>query len=470
MKITPPKQESREEVKQIAESIIETFLHFGIEMKLVEASDGLRSYSFALQPTQPIRMKVVLGFLEDLQYALSNSKVEIIAPIPDQKLIGVVVPKNIRPEVSPLTTILQDDKFVSSSPLTVPLGTSEEKENTFVNIAELPHLLIAGTTGSGKSTLLNSFIYSLISKNDPDVLRLILIDPKRVDLTPYNGIPHLLTPVITEPKKVVTVLKWVIKEMERRYDILQAEKMLNISEYHEKVSGPAYANAIKYKKKIDETLLPERLPYIVIFFDEFADVMMSYPKETDPLLTRLAQMSRAVGIHVVVATSRPSSSVVTTSLKVNIPSRIAFSTASYVDSRTILDQNGAEKLIGEGDMLYLACNSHTTQRLQGYFVSQDEIKRLVLQLRAKDLGVDTLDLTPPYTEKSFFGSLYDDEIEDDMYEEAKAAVIEAGKASTSFLQRKLRIGYSRAARLLDLLEEGGVIGAQDGAKPRDVRK
>jgi S-DNA-T family DNA segregation ATPase FtsK/SpoIIIE len=335
--------------------------------------------------------------------------------------------------------------------------------------------------------MIHNLIISLLFRNSPEQLRFILVDPKRVELTLYNGIPHLLTPVITDAKKVILSLKWAIKEMERRLDVLQSHKVQNIGSYHDTVYQPAKVAKAKQAEKDlkagkaaltpeEESLeekLPEPLPYIVIVVDELADLMQAYPKELEACIVRLAQMSRAVGIHLILTTQRPSVNVITGTIKANVPTRMAFQVASQIDSRTIIDMAGAEKLLGQGDMLFLSAEQSKPTRLQSAFVSTDEVNKVVSYLKDQS-SVQELDSINLDGNKdggspdAFFASGVDDEDDDDLYEDAKQAVIEAGKASTSYIQRKLRVGYSRAARLMDILEERGVIGAADGARPREI--
>jgi S-DNA-T family DNA segregation ATPase FtsK/SpoIIIE len=357
----------------------------------------------------------------------------------------------------------------------VALGKDVAGGVHFANIARMPHALIAGTTGSGKSVTIHNIIVSLLFRNSPEQLRFILVDPKRVELTLYNGIPHLLTPVITDPKKALRSLSWAVKEMARRYDILQAEGVQGLDLYHQNVYQPA-KKAWEERGGLEEEKdsLPEPLPYIVIILDELNDLMQAYPRELEALIVRLAQMSRAVGIHLLLATQRPSVNVITGTIKANIPTRIALNVASQVDSRTIIDQMGAEKLLGQGDMLYLSSDSPRLIRIQSAFISGEEIKNVVSYLKNQDAHMlDTIDLDEQKdgNANSFMASLGgegDVDAEDDLFDDARAAVMEAGKASTSYLQRKLRIGYSRAARLMDILEEQGVIGPADGSRPREV--
>ncbi len=336
----------------------------------------------------------------------------------------------------------------------------------------MPHCLVAGTTGSGKSVTIHSMITSLLYRNGPDDLKFILIDPKRVELTLYNNIPHLLTPVITEAKKTILALKWAAKEMDRRYDILEAESVRDVESYHNNIFGKTKTK--KTGVEGEEEKNEDRMPYIVIIIDELADIMSSYPRELESAIVRLAQMSRAVGIHLILSTQRPEVNVITGLIKANVPARIALKVSSQVDSRTILDAGGAEKLLGAGDMLYSSGEAQP-ERLQSAFISETEVKKVVKYLADayKDEVSEEIALSSGSigADKSIFESTLEDEDEEDddeLYEEARACVIEAGRASTSYLQRKLKLGYARAARLMDKLEERGVIGPGDGAKPREV--
>jgi S-DNA-T family DNA segregation ATPase FtsK/SpoIIIE len=328
----------------------------------------------------------------------------------------------------------------------------------------MPHALIAGTTGSGKSVTIHSVITSLLYRNGPEDLRLIMVDPKRVELTLYNKIPHLLTPVITDPKKTILALKWAAKEMDRRYDVLQAESVRDIESYHATV----YKNGKSSQADSGEA---ERMPYIVIIIDELADIMQAYPRELESAIVRLAQMSRAVGIHLILSTQRPSVNVITGLIKANVPTRIALQVSSQIDSRTILDAGGAEKLLGAGDMLYASGEMSQPERLQSAFISEEEVKKVVEYLKKAymDELPDTIELSGSIERgNNLFESGGMGDEEDDLYEDARATVMEAGKASTSYLQRKLGVGYARAAKLIDMLEERGVVGPGNGAKPRDV--
>lgn len=461
MKDIIPEAQGREVVDKMAERIEQLLNAFDVPIKVVKAIEGLHHYHFHLKTLKPIRMRVIESFEQDLRYALGSSKVEIQAPMLDEELIGIVVPKKEAVTKISWSEAIKSKTFKTSDDLVVPLGQDEFGKEEYLDIRRLPHLLIGGTTGSGKSVLVHSIINSLITKHDPERVRLILIDPKRVELILYNGIPHLVTPMITDAKKVIIALKWCVKEMERRLDILQEYRCQNIASYHETV----YQNP-KYR-----TSAPEPLPYIVIVMDELADLVHSYPKEFEASVVRLAQMSRAVGIHLILTTQRPSVNVITGLMKANIPSRIALQVISQIDSRTILDMPGAEKLLGKGDMLYLTYDSPRPQRIQSYYLTDEEID-LNVKNAIKKFKISNEDETitdTDHTKDSIFSARIDsDDDSDDLYEDAKIAVLKAGKASTSYLQRVLRIGYSRAARLMDILENNGVIGPADGATPRKV--
>lgn len=461
------------DVKANANTIKRTLADFGISVEMDAVESGPTITRYALKPAQGVRIARIAGLQQELQLALKASSIRVEAPIPGKSLVGIEVPNQTRATVG-LASLLATPEYTDSPhPLIAALGKDVTGNVHFTNIARMPHGLIAGTTGSGKSVTIQNIIISLLYRNSPEQLRLILVDPKRVELTLYNKIPHLLTPVITDAKKAIRALSWAVKEMERRYDLLEAEQVQNIASYHKNIYQPAKKEWEKKGKPEDEQInLPEALPYIVIILDELNDLMQAYPRELEGCIVRLAQMSRAVGIHLILATQRPSVNVITGTIKANVPTRIALAVASQIDSRTIIDTVGAEKLLGAGDMLYLSSDSPRPYRLQSAFISEEEIKRVVEYLRNQAADtLETLDLDAKEDSgaDSFMRSLTgSEETEDDLYEDAKAAVLEAGKASTSYLQRKLRVGYSRAARLIDLLEENGVIGPQDGARPREI--
>ncbi len=461
------------DVKANANTIKRTLRDFGISVEMDAVESGPTVSRYSLKPAQGVRIAKIAGLKQELQLALKASSIRMECPIPGKSLVGIEVPNEKRATVG-LSSMLATPEYADSPhPLIVALGKDVTGHAHFSNIAKMPHGLIAGTTGSGKSVTIQNIIISLLLRNSPDQLRFILVDPKRVELTLYNKIPHLLTPVITDAKKAIRALSWAVKEMERRYDILQSEQVQNITSYHKNIYNPA-KDAWVEAGEDEETResLPEALPYIVIILDELNDLMQAYPRELEGMIVRLAQMSRAVGIHLILATQRPSVNVITGTIKANVPTRVAMAVASQVDSRTIIDQVGAEQLLGQGDMLYLSSDNPRPIRLQSAFVSEEEIKKVVDYLRKQDADMlDQLDLDeqPGGSADALFSSFAgDDDVEDDLYDDARIAVIEAGKASTSYLQRKLRVGYSRAARLMDLLEEKGVIGPQDGSKPREI--
>lgn len=441
-----------------------TLLNFGISVEMDEVTIGPTVTRYALKPAQGVKLSRIVGLQNDLALALAAHPIRIEAPIPGKSLVGIEIPNKVKSTVG-LATLLSDDKFRNSpKPLTIALGRGLSGKAVFGNLAKMPHALIAGTTGSGKSVTIHSVITSLLYRNGPEDLRFIMVDPKRVELTLYNKIPHLLTPVITDPKNTILALKWAAKEMDRRYDILQAESVRDIESYHATVYGKG--------KKVKNDEEAERMPYIVIVIDELADIMQTYPRELESAIVRLAQMSRAVGIHLLLSTQRPSVNVITGLIKANIPTRVALQVSSQVDSRTILDQSGAEKLLGAGDMLYASGEMSQPERLQSAFISEEEVKKVVEYLKKAyiDEIQDTIELSGSIDKGNslFSDAISDDGDEDDLYEDARMTVIEAGKASTSYLQRKLGVGYARAARLIDMLEERGVIGPGNGAKPRDV--
>jgi len=459
------------DIKANANIIRRTLQNFGVDVQVDEISIGPSVTRYALKPAEGVRLSKIIGLQNNLELALAAHPVRIEAPIPGRSLVGIEVPNTAKTTVG-LSTLLSSEIYQKSiKPLLVSLGKDIAGQSYFADLAKMPHLLIAGATGSGKSVSIHTIINSLLFRNSAQQLRFIMIDPKRVELTLYNNIPHLLTPVITDAKKAILALKWAGKEMERRYEILEKNSSRDIDSYHKYIS--------EFPKKQDSEDVKEidQMPYILIIMDELADIMQMYPRELESAVVRLAQMSRAVGIHLVLSTQRPSVNVITGLIKANIPSRIALQVASQIDSRTILDSSGAEKLLGAGDILYLSGDMSKPKRLQTAFISEDEVKKVVKYL-IKNYGDDaqseinlSVDGARDINNNAVFESILENNAgdeEDEYYEEAKNIVIRAGKASTSYLQRKLRIGYSRAARLMDILEEKSVIGPADGAKTRKI--
>jgi DNA segregation ATPase FtsK/SpoIIIE, S-DNA-T family len=465
------------DIKGNANIIKRTLQNFGITVELDEISIGPSVTRYAIKPAEGVRLQKIVALQTNLELALAAHPVRIEAPIPGKSLVGIEVPNSAKVTVG-LGTILEAKEFVESSkPLLVALGRDIAGGSSFGNIAKMPHVLIAGATGSGKSVTIHTLINSLLYRCGPQQLRFIMIDPKRVELTLYNQIPHQLTPVITDPKKAIMALRWAGKEMERRYNILEESRVRDVDSYHQNILAPALEK-LKKDGGIPEEgeKLPEPMPYIVIIIDELADIMQSFPRELEAAIVRLAQMSRAVGIHLVLSTQRPSVNVITGLIKANVPARIALQVASQIDSRTILDQGGAEKLLGAGDMLYLGGDMQKPVRLQSAYISETEVKKITSFIAKNnepqlpvEMGGSQANVGSGALASAGSGGFDDDnDVDDDVYEAAKAEVLQSGKASTSYLQRKLRIGYSRAARLMDVLEERGVIGPADGSKPREV--
>lgn len=460
------------DVKANANIIKRTLLNFGIQVEMDEVSIGPTVTRYAMKPAEGVRLSKILTLQSNLELALAASPVRIEAPIPGKALVGIEVPNHSRTTLG-LAPLLSDTSYTQSDkPLLIGLGRSITGVPHFTDLARAPHMLIAGATGAGKSVTIHDVIVSLLYRCGPDQLRFVMVDPKRVELTAYNSIPHLLTPVITDAKKAILSLKWLAKEMDRRYDVLESERVRDISSYHSTILKPAMEKA--QRKPVEGEDLPEPMPYIVVIIDELADIMQAYPRELEAGIVRLAQMSRAVGIHLVLSTQRPSVKVITGLIKANIPARLALQVASQIDSRTILDMGGAEKLLGSGDMLYLSGDMSKPVRIQAPYISESEVKSVVQYLSdayedriPSEIDFSGGDVHNDGPDAIFSGSIDKDD-EDELYNDAKNAVIDAGKASTSYLQRKLRIGYARAARLMDMLEERGVIGPADGARPREV--
>ncbi len=456
------------DIKANANIIKRTLSNFGIQVEMDEVSIGPSVTRYALKPAQGVKLSRIVALQYDLSLALAAKSIRIEAPIPGKSLVGIEIPNSSKTTIG-LGSILKDDEFQKSSkPLLFAVGRGVTGLSHFVDLAKMPHLLVAGATGSGKSVTIHEIITSLLYRNSPELMKFIMIDPKRVELTMYNKIPHLLTPVITDAKKTIMALKWAGKEMSRRYDTLEASGVRDISSYHKNILEPA----IKKVENDKDAEIPEKMPYIIIVIDELADIMQTYPRELESCIVRLAQMSRAVGIHLIISTQRPSVNVITGLIKANIPSRIALQVASQIDSRTIIDMPGAEKLLGAGDMLYLGGDLAKPIRVQSPYISEGEVKSVVAYLAKNNEYIEgdteEIELEKIENKNEIFDSLGDDEEDDDLYDDAKAVVVAAGKASTSYLQRKLGVGYSRAAKIMDMLENRGVIGPQNGSKPRDI--
>ncbi|NLW91280.1 MAG: DNA translocase FtsK [Syntrophomonadaceae bacterium] len=434
--------------KNIKESITvleETFTSFGIQVKVNQVSCGPAVTRYELTPAPGVKISRILALTDDLQLNLAAAGIRIEAPIPGKAAVGIEVPNNKILSVG-LRNLLTAPVFSRlNSPLAIALGEDITGNTVVTRLNDMPHMLIAGSTGSGKSVCLNCIIMSLLYNASPEELRLVFIDPKMVELTVYNGIPHLLTPVVTDPKKASVVLRWMTNEMEKRYRLFAEKGVRDITRYNQTAK--------------------DKLPYIVIIIDELADLMMVSPVEVEDSICRLAQMARAAGMHLIVATQRPSVDVVTGIIKANIPSRIAFAVSSQADSRTILDIGGAEKLLGKGDMLFLPVGASKPQRVQGAYVSDQDIENTVEFIKSQSIAPDE---SQALEELEFSMAQADNDEGDDLYWDAVNIFVDAGKASVSMLQRRLRIGYARAARLVDLMEDRGIVSELDNNKKREV--
>jgi S-DNA-T family DNA segregation ATPase FtsK/SpoIIIE len=443
-------------LKENAERIQSKLGQFGIAVTMKDVNIGPSVMQYTLQPHEGVKLTKITTLKDDIALALAAKSIRIEAPIPGKALVGIEVPNEKRMVVH-LREMLESEEFKSvKSRLSLAVGRDVSGMPVIDDLASMPHILIAGATGSGKSVGMNAFILSLLYQNSPEDLKFIMVDPKRVELTPYNGIPHLLTPVITQSDKAHTALKWAVAEMNHRYQIFAEKGHRNIEEY----------NAAE----------PKRMFKIVIIIDELADLMMqANRKETEAVICRIAQMARAVGIHLIVATQRPSVNVITGVIKANIPARIAFTVATGVDSRTIIDSIGAEDLLGMGDMLYMPGNIGRAIRVQGVYVSSKEVERVTNKIKLtaepdydEAITAPAQSTTMGGVDTGMVGTSNEGMGQDNMYNEAKAIILETGKASASLLQRRLSVGYARAARLLDILEENGVIGPSNGAKAREI--
>jgi len=449
--------------------IQKTLENFDISVEMSEINVGPTVTQYTLKPSEGVKLSKITSLSNDLSLSLAAHPIRIEAPIPGRSLVGIEIPNRIRAEIR-MRSLIDSPAFNnSSSKLPLVLGKDVAGNYQFANLEKMPHLLVSGATGTGKTIFLNVLILSLLYKNTPSTLRLILIDPKRVEFSNYSDIPHLLAPIIHSANKTYNALKWLIGEMERRLEVMSESKTRDIVGYNEMI--------LKNNNKKDTDKM-DLMPYIVLVIDELADLMAAKGREVEAEIVRLAQMARASGIHLVLATQRPSVEVITGLIKANITSRITFQVASQVDSRTVIDVSGAEKLLGAGDLLFISGEISKPRRIQGPYVSEKEIRDVVKWIKSqhknneeeeKDELSENLEknLERPTSDGMIDFSLPEDE-DDSLYEEAKRIIIENKKASASFLQRRLRIGYARAARLLDILEERGIVGPSDGAKPREI--
>ncbi len=441
-------------IKQNVEKLEKVLRDFDIEGKVVEVNVGPSVTQYEMDLKSGTKVNKILGINREISLALAAKEVRIQAPIPGRTTIGIELPNSINTIVYLKDVLMGLPKIVENSKLCVPLGKSIMGKTMFMEINKTPHLLVAGSTGSGKSSCINSTIVSILMRTKPSEVKLVLIDPKKVEMGVYNGAPHLLMPVVTDAKKASVALQRMVAEMERRYDLFSETGTKNIDDYNRFVHGKGHNK--------------EMLPFIVVIIDELADLMLVAAKEVEDSILRITQLARAAGIHLIVATQRPSTDVITGLIKANLPSRISFAVSSSIDSRTVLDMTGAEKLLGKGDMLFLPIGENAPVRIQGAYVTDEEVKRVVdytvTQQKSQydeRFSLDSANATKMHTDG-------DEEYEDPLYEEIVEFVVRSGKASASLLQRKYKLGYNRAARIIDLLEERGIVGPQNGSKPREV--
>lgn len=447
-KLKKSSKKAKQDIKENARKLEETLESFGVLARVTKISRGPAVTRYEIQPNVGVKVSRIVNLVDDLALALAAKDIRMEAPIPGKSAIGIEVPN---PEIAivGLRDVLESSAYQeASSKLSIALGRDTSGAPIVADLSKMPHLLVAGATGAGKSVCINGMIISLLYKAKPDEVKLMMIDPKMVELNVYNGIPHLLTPVVTDPRKAAIALKKVVKEMEKRYELFAKEGTRDIERYN------------LYARKNENM---ETLPYIVVIVDELADLMMVAPSDVEDSICRLAQMARAAGIHLILATQRPSVDVITGLIKANIPSRIAFAVSSTADSRTILDMGGAEKLLGRGDMLYFPIGASKPHRVQGAFVSDEEVEAIVQFVKKQQEAEYNEEMIP-----SAQDAQKTEEITDELYPQAVKLVVEAQTASVSLIQRRLRVGYTRAARLMDMMEANGVVGPYEGSKPREV--
>ena len=456
-----------EELQVNGQLLVETLKSFGVQTKILDISRGPAVTRYELQPAAGVKISKITNLADDIAMNLAASGVRIEAPIPGKAAVGIEVPnKNVG--VVRMRDLVESNRFCSApSKLTVALGRDISGQVTVADLAKMPHLLIAGSTGSGKSVCINSLIISLLYKATPDEVRFLMVDPKVVELGIYNGIPHLLVPVVTDPRKAAGALGWAVTEMLNRYKMFADNNVRDLASFNRLIGD-------KEEYVRDDGVTLKKMPQIVIIIDELADLMMAAPNEVEDSICRLAQMARAAGMHLVIATQRPSVDVITGIIKANIPSRIAFAVSSQIDSRTILDMGGAEKLLGRGDMLFAPMGSQKPLRVQGCYVDDREIESIVNFVKKSKPSeydqsvIEGIEKNAVAEKSKGDEDNTDAKSTDPMMDEAIKCVVEAGQASTSLLQRRLRLGYARAGRLIDEMEQMGVVGPHEGSKPRQV--
>jgi len=453
---TEPVSADDENLRMQSKLLTKKLEDFGVQGSVVTVTPGPVITTFEYAPAAGVKINKIVNLSDDLALTLRATSIRIVAPIPGKAVIGIEIPNTERETVRFKEIVVSTVFEKSKSPLTLCLGKDIVGNPVVTQLNKMPHMLIAGATGAGKSVALNTMISGFLYKSSPQDVKLIMVDPKRIELSMYDGIPHLITPVVTSAKKATNALFWAVKEMERRYEVLSEQRTRNVDQYNKKIAkqGPD-----------KDGNQPERLPYIVIIIDELADLMMVASRDVEVALTRLAQMARAAGIHLIIATQRPSVDVLTGIIKANFPTRLTFQVSSKTDSRTIIDTNGAESLLGNGDMLFLPPGAAKLQRIHGAYISEAEVTRLTEFLRSQQ--------PPEYREEVVQApekdSLENGEIEyDEKYDDAVALITKTRQASISMIQRHLRIGYNRAARIIETMEQEGLVGPSDGAKAREV--
>lgn len=449
----------RDLIKKNTQILQSTFKSFGVKVIIKKAILGPTITRYEVQPAVGVKVSRIVNLADDLALALAAKDIRIEAPIPGKPFIGIEVPNRATSVVSFKDVMEHQDKKDKEKPMVVPLGKDVTGSTISANLAKMPHLLIAGSTGSGKSVAINTILASILMKDRPEEVKLVLIDPKMVELSVYNGVPHLLIPVVTDAKLAANALRKVVKEMERRYKLFAAGGVRNMTEYNQKV-------AENNEDKTKPVMTP--LPYILVVVDELSDLMMVGGHDVEGAIVRLGQMARAAGIHMILATQRPSVDVITGLIKANVPSRISFAVSSGVDSRTILDQTGAEKLLGRGDMLYMPIGASKPERVQGAYIASNEVERVIDWVKKQQEVDYDESMIPKKGENSITGSSDNDEPEDEFYSQAVDLVRRQQTASVSMLQRRFRIGYNRAARIVDEMEAKGIVGPSEGSKPRQV--
>jgi S-DNA-T family DNA segregation ATPase FtsK/SpoIIIE len=461
------------DVQQNAQIIKDTLAEFNISVEMEGANIGPKVTQYTLRPPSGVKLTKITALETNIALNLAAQSLRMEAPIPGQKAVGIEVPNRKAADVRMHSILTSKQWTGSSEPLGFAIGKDIAGDAVVGELNKMPHLLIAGQTGSGKSVMINTLLSSLLYRNSPSEMKLILVDPKQVEMAPYEDIPHLITPVINEPEKTISALKWAVNEMERRYKLLAEHKVRDIKTYNGMVQSGKTKIVVQDEEGHEQQHEDGSMPYIVIVIDELADLMMVAARDVEALIVRLAQKARAVGIHLVLATQRPSVDVITGLIKANVPARIAFTVASQVDSRTILDQIGAEKLLGQGDMLMLTAAMPKPKRIQGAWVTDEEVMKITDHLRLQSPPQYNDEVVSQPVQLNGKGGVVMDfdsnsDGHDDMFMDAVRVVVDSGKASASLLQRRLRVGYARAARLIEEMEEQGIIGPADGARPRDV--